>query len=314
MQYSRLDSSAKTVSKYVFDFETAITESVLYKYPDFKTRTVLCISVQSGCPVGCTFCGTGKHFVRNLTSSEIVTQVTEVFKDQGVEDINDNCEKLQIMFMSMGEPMLNWDNVSEAITKLSYTYPNADLLISTVGIKDEAVMAGIINFSLWHPKVGLQFSIHKINDFERNILIPYKNTASIRELRDWGIQWSVKTGRKVYLNFCIEDGSNLAKYVTPAPVQDLSYIDAIREAEKIMDVFPSSFFNLTFSVVCNPDESMATAYNNNLEMLERLKSKFAEYGYGTRTFNPDGQDDIGGGCGELHHFQRWINGLPPKEL
>jgi 23S rRNA (adenine2503-C2)-methyltransferase len=63
----------------------------------------------SGCPVGCTFCGTGKKFICNLTAEEIVQQIVEVLTDKGIEhDINSRCEKFQIMFMSMGEPMLNW--------------------------------------------------------------------------------------------------------------------------------------------------------------------------------------------------------------
>ena len=55
----RFDSSEGNVWKYVFDFGTAVAEAVLYKYENFYKRTVLCVSVQSGCPVGCTFCSTG---------------------------------------------------------------------------------------------------------------------------------------------------------------------------------------------------------------------------------------------------------------
>ena len=65
MKTKRFDSSEGNVWKYVFDFENAVAEAVLYKYEDFYKRTVLCVSVQSGCPVGCKFCGTGKKFIRN---------------------------------------------------------------------------------------------------------------------------------------------------------------------------------------------------------------------------------------------------------
>ena len=81
MIVKRFDSSEGNVWKYVFDFGNAVAEAVLYKYESFYKRTVLCVSVQSGCPVGCKFCGTGKKFIRNLTSEEIVGQVNYALKE-----------------------------------------------------------------------------------------------------------------------------------------------------------------------------------------------------------------------------------------
>ena len=69
------------VWKYVFHFEDAIAEAVLYRYGTFKERTVMCVSVQSGCPVGCVFCGTGKKFIRNLTIDEIEYQDFRTVKE-----------------------------------------------------------------------------------------------------------------------------------------------------------------------------------------------------------------------------------------
>ena len=60
----RIDDAAQNVAKFVFDNGTAVAESALYKYPDYATRTVICCSTQSGCPVGCRFCGAGDDFVR----------------------------------------------------------------------------------------------------------------------------------------------------------------------------------------------------------------------------------------------------------
>ena len=55
----RIDDSAQNVAKFVFTNESAVVESVLYKYPTYEERTVICCSTQSGCPVGCRFCGAG---------------------------------------------------------------------------------------------------------------------------------------------------------------------------------------------------------------------------------------------------------------
>ena len=99
------------------------------KYNDFYERTVICCSVMSGCPVGCTFCGTGSKFVRNLQANEIVEQIETVLSDKNLlQDINKKCKKLQFMFMSMGEPMLNWDEVEKAIRILNSKFDNAQLL------------------------------------------------------------------------------------------------------------------------------------------------------------------------------------------
>lgn len=82
MKVTRFDSSDANVSKYVFDFDNAVAEAVLYKYPTYEARTVICCSTQSGCPVGCRFCGAGDSFVRSLTAEEIVAQVDHLFQDQ----------------------------------------------------------------------------------------------------------------------------------------------------------------------------------------------------------------------------------------
>lgn len=77
MEYKIFESSDTNVKKFVFEWgasavtKKGIAEAVLYRYGEYAKRTVICCSVQSGCPVGCTFCGTGKFFVRNLDWHEI---------------------------------------------------------------------------------------------------------------------------------------------------------------------------------------------------------------------------------------------------
>ena len=66
MDVTRHDSSDKNVFKYVFETADSIYEAVLYRYGSFQERTVICCSVQSGCPVGCIFCGTGKPLSKIL--------------------------------------------------------------------------------------------------------------------------------------------------------------------------------------------------------------------------------------------------------
>lgn len=298
MNYKVFPSLTGNVWKYVFHFDGAIAEAVLYKYPDFHTRTVLCISVQSGCPVGCLFCGTGNRFIRNLTHDEIVLEVNTVLNDElgkfGIRNINTECAKLQIMFMSMGEPFLNYQEVKLAIEELSDIYGNADLLISTVCPDNRVDLVDFIELSKQIPKIGLQFSIHASNDAARDNLIPLRKKLSLRQIRDYGVQWWHETGRKPYLNYCVDGPVNIYDYT------------------ELTNLFPVNVFCFTFSVICSADETMKDAGFRNHDIIQEWVKVFANQGYDVRMFDPAGQDDIGGGCGQLFYTQRFLKELGQK--
>lgn len=296
MNYKVFSSSEGNVWKYVFTKEDMVAEAVLYRYTDFYERTVICCSVMSGCPVGCKFCGTGAKFVRNLTSEEIVEQIELVLTDKHlISDIDSKCKKLQFMFMSMGEPMLNWEQVEVAIRTLHKRFPNAQLLISTVGCDDDVVFSKIIQLSKEIDKVGLQFSIHKSNDKERDQLIPFQKKMTLEKIRDAGIVWWKETSRKPYLNYCI-DGTN----------------NTLNDFRELTHLFSPVVFCFTFSVVCSSDETMKDSAFRNLKVIQKFQKRFLEKGYNTRIFDPAGQDDIGGGCGQLWYVQNWLRKHPKK--
>ncbi|GAA0005232.1 hypothetical protein BRDID11002_52350 [Bradyrhizobium diazoefficiens] len=169
----RIDAAAQNVAKFVFDNGTAVAEAVLYKYPDYATRTVICCSTQSGCPVGCRFCGAGDNFVRSLSTDEIIAQVEHSIEQTGIQA--SEMKRLQIMFMSMGEPLLNLKGLVPALRQLYRMYPNAALLIST--------SAPIINYevvreiSMEIPTIGLQFSVHESTDAARGLPGPVQEEA-----------------------------------------------------------------------------------------------------------------------------------------
>lgn len=84
------------MKKYVFEKENAVAEAVLYAYPNYEKRTVICCSTQSGCPIGCRFCGAGDSFVRSLltaeTGGDVVDVLVEAMGQLGVEieDVHDD--------------------------------------------------------------------------------------------------------------------------------------------------------------------------------------------------------------------------------
>ena len=289
MDFKVFESSEGNVWKYVFTKEDMVAEAVLYRYENFYKRTVICCSTMSGCPVGCTFCGTGNKFVRNLTTDEIVEQITTVLGDKDILDVDEKGERFQIMFMSMGEPLLNWSNVEQAIRRLHDMYPNAELLLSTIAPNLPGSIESMIQLSKEIDKVGLQFSIHRAFDDERDQLIPYKNKLTLRAIRDLGIVWWHETGRHPYLNYCI-DGTN----------------NTDADCANLKALFSPVVFNFTFSVVCSADENMKDAGFKNLDAIRKFEQRFIEEGYNTRVFDPAGQDDIGGGCGQLWYVQEWM--------
>ena len=238
-----IDSSDSNVSKLVFTNGTGVAEAVLYKYGTYEERTVICCSTQSGCPVGCRFCGAGDYFIKSLSAAEIVEQVDSCFELRGISPTL--VKRGQIMFMSMGEPMLNWKNLSEAIHVLNKKYPNFALLISTIGPKiPYEVWENLIRTAQHIDKIGLQFSVHEPTDELRDMLIPFKSKLPLSEIARIGSWFHRETGRQAFLNYCAHE-LNTEDY----------------HADLLTNMFDPASFKCTVSVICERDESVAAANN-----------------------------------------------------
>jgi len=278
------------VKKYVFEKDDIAVESVLYKYPTYDERTVLCISTMCGCPMGCRFCGTGDYFVRSLTAEEIVGQAEYILSSQ-IEGVDPTAiKKLQIMVMSMGEPALN-KALEQAFDVLYAKYPNAALLISSSGPKVDYTW--IRDMSVRIPTVGLQFSIHESTDEARDKLIPFKKKMNLQEIANEGVDWFLETGRKPYFNYCAHDGNNTDDDVS-----------------RIVSLFPPYVWEATVSVICERDAHAEAKNNYQRDLAVDFGNKLLEQGYNVRVFDPAGQDTIGGGCGQLWYVQDWMKDHP----
>ena len=289
MEVKQFRSSDTNVSKFVFEWDSpkGIAEAVLYRYGTYKERTVICCSVQSGCPVGCSFCGTGKFFIRNLTKNEIISQVNHCLST--IDCDTTEIKKFQIMFMSMGEPFLNYKELKLAIIELHDLYPNADLLVSTSAPSIIYKRIGdFIELSKLIPKVGLQFSVHESTDDNRKKLIP-TNTCTLRQISAIGNLWASFVGRKPFYNYCVHEGN--------------CYLN---DASKLVNLFDPTVWETTLSVICEKDESVANSIDRQLVIIKDFSTHMTTLGASVRVFNPAGQDDIGGGCGQLWYFQEWL--------
>lgn len=285
----RIDSENPLVSKFVFSNKTAVAESVLYKYPSYADRTVICCSTQSGCPVGCRFCGAGDNFVRSLSAEEILEQPIYLLEQTGVDP--NEMGRLQIMFMSMGEPLLNFKALTTAMRRLYELYPKAALLISTSA--PEVNYAEVRRVSQEIPTIGLQFSLHESSDEARDRLIPFSAKLNLEEISREGERWHEATGRRPFFNYCVHDKNN-----TPEDV------------ERIFALFNPAVWNATISVVCERTETVAAANERQRTLAADFQGLMKAKGYDTRMFDPAGQDDIGGGCGQLWFVQDWMRKNP----
>jgi 23S rRNA (adenine2503-C2)-methyltransferase len=286
-----IQSSDANVMKFVFEKDDAVSEAVLYKYPTYEDRTVICCSTQSGCPVGCRFCGAGDYFVRNLSVEEIVSQPDYLLQFKGIDA--SKIDKFQIMVMSMGEPLLNFKNLEKAFEILYEKYPNARLLISTIGPMID--YTPVMDMCKRIPTVGLQFSVHESTDEERNRLIPFSKKLTLEEIAKQGEVFYIETGRKPFFNYCAHKGNT-----------------SPRDVKNLFALFNPAVWEATVSVICERDESIAAANERQRELASNFMSLLLERGYSTRMFDPAGQDDIGGGCGQLWFVQDWMRQNPDK--
>lgn len=288
-QIRELSGDNPNVLKFVYEKDNAVAESVLYKYPTYEERTVICCSTQSGCPIGCRFCGAGDHFVRSLSSDEIVAQVDHLFEAKNID--SSKVDRLQIMFMSMGEPMLNFSNLEGALRELHHKYPKAALLISTSG--PDVDYRRLISLSVEIPTIGLQFSVHETTDEARDELIPFKKKLMLEEITLVGERWWAATKRTPFFNYCVHEKNN-----TDADVS------------RLRTLFEPRIWQATLSVICERGEHIAAANERQRDLVSDFMQKLMRLGYSTRMFDPAGQDDIGGGCGQLWFVQDWMKNNP----
>lgn len=284
----RYEDPAGLVTKFVFTKSDAVVETVLYRYPTYQKRTVICHSVMSGCPMGCRFCGTGDYFVRNLTSEEIISQVEYALEQTGIDP--NTMDRLQIMSMSMGEPAL-CKNLEAAYDNFHARWPKAALLISSAG--PDVNYQWIINMAKRIPTVGLQFSVHESTDEARDALIPFEHKLNLAQIAAVGERFHRETGRPPFFNYCAHD-------------KNTSYADA----DRLALTFDPLVWCATVSVICEQNDGMPASNDYQKELAVEFAAKLVENSFDVRVFDPAGQDTIGGGCGQLHYVQKWMKDNP----
>lgn len=194
--------------------QDALTEKALFETRDghgfeavlmrYTNRNTICASSQIGCPIGCAFCATGRGgFVRDLTTSEITAQILHFARRLREE----NAHVTNVVFMGMGEPMLNFDAVWRAILNLNDREGLAlgarRFTISTAGI-----VPGVQRLARESLAVGLAVSLHAPDDALRDRLVPINRRYPLERLIPATKLYIQRTGRRVSFEYALVEGVN----------------------------------------------------------------------------------------------------------
>ncbi|MFA6468414.1 MAG: 23S rRNA (adenine(2503)-C(2))-methyltransferase RlmN [Bacteroidota bacterium] len=247
---------------------------------DADERMTLCISTQIGCALDCTFCATASMgFLRNLTTGEILNQfiTAQSFSEKPITNI---------VFMGMGEPMLNYDNVMSAVD--IFTDQNGiglspkRITISTAGYANH-----IRKMADEDRKIKLALSLHSLRDDVRTELMPITKKFKVEELLSALEYYNKKTKKSVMLEYIVFEGVN----DTEKDVQLM--VKASRRLDCRVNLIP--FHSIEFT---HPQGYSASLHGASKEGLEQFWKKLRAHDVTTFIRHSAGVD-IDAACGQL---------------
>lgn len=185
--------------KYLFDvLDGNAIETVLMEYHHGRT---ICVSSQIGCKMGCKFCAsTGIKFIRNLTSGEIVEQILAVQRDENVRISN-------IVFMGIGEPLDNYDNVLNAIGIIN-NHKGLNIGARHISISTSGIVPKIYELADRDYQFTLSISLHATNDKKRSEMMPVNNAYNIEELMKACRYYIGKTNKRISFEYALAKDNN----------------------------------------------------------------------------------------------------------
>lgn len=279
--------SGKDVVKVLINLaDGSQIETVLIRHRD--KRNTVCVSSQVGCSANCSFCATGKlGFKRNLTAEEIIAQVlyfSRYLKEKDEEVTN-------VVFMGMGEPFLNFDNVLAAVKMLNdknlFNIGARKLSISTCGIVD-----GIKKLAAVELQLNLAISLHAPFDEIRDEIMPVNQIYNINKIMRAAKEFVETTNRRVMFEYLllpgINDSTECAEELAKLINHHLFFVNLINYNEIEGFSLPQKY------QAKDKNQKIAiNKYNINefKRILNKHKVKFTErYSFG---------DNIEAACGQL---------------
>ena len=247
--------------------------------PESK-RGTLCVSSQVGCALNCSFCSTGKQgFNRNLSTAEIIGQVWFAVRElSGIQGAHDK-KVTNVVMMGMGEPLLNYDNVVNAMDLMmhdfAYGLSKRRVTLSTSGILPE-----MERLRLQSP-VSLAVSLHAPTDELRNVLVPVNKKYPLKDLMALCSRYFEKEPRRVVTFEYV-----MLKGVNDQPEHAKQLIKLLRDVPCKVNLIPFNPFPMT-----QYERSSLTAINAFRDLL-------MQKGINTVTRKTRG-DDVDAACGQL---------------
>jgi len=257
--------------KYLFDLlDGNAIETVVMEYKYGKT---ICVSSQVGCKMGCKFCAsTGIAFIRSLTSGEIIEQILAVEKDE-------DCRISNIVFMGIGEPLDNYDNVIKAIRIINHP-KGINIGARHISISTSGIVPKIYDLANENIQSTLSISLHSSNDDIRSSLMPINKRYPISELIEACKYYIEKTNRRISFEYALAKNEN----------------DNLKAAEDLAKLLKGMLCHVNL-IPINPIESGKYAKSTN-ENIIKFRDYLNSKGI-VATIRRELGSDIDAACGQL---------------
>ena len=263
--------SADGTIKYLFDvLDGNGVETVLMKYHHGYS---LCVSSQIGCKMGCKFCAsTGIPFIRNLSSGEIVEELLAVQRDENIKISN-------VVFMGIGEPLDNYENVVNAIRILN-NQKGLSIGARHISISTSGLVPKIYKLAEENIQCTLSISLHATTDEKRSSMMPVNNRYNIQELLQACKDYIAKTNRRISFEYALAKDNN----------------DNLEDAKRLVKLLKGMLCHVNLIPINKIENGNYTKSSN--ENILKFRDYLNDHGI-VATVRRELGSDIDAACGQL---------------
>lgn len=257
--------------KYLFDvLDDNAIETVLMKYHHGYS---ICVSSQIGCKMGCKFCAsTGIPFIRNLTSGEIIEQIMAVERDENVRISN-------VVFMGIGEPLNNYDNVVKAI-RIINNPKGLNIGARHISVSTSGLVPRIYKLAEENIQCTLSISLHATTNEQRSKMMPVNNAFPIEELMQACKDYIEKTHRRISFEYALAKDNN----------------DNLEDAKRLVKLLKGMLCHVNLIPINKIENGEYTKSSN--QNIIRFRDYLNEHGI-VATIRRELGSDIDAACGQL---------------
>lgn len=257
--------------KYLFDvLDNNAIESVLMEYKYGKT---ICVSTQIGCKMGCKFCAsTGVKFARSLEPGEIVEQLLAIERDENIRISN-------LVFMGIGEPLDNYDNVMKAIKLLNHP-KGINMGARHISISTSGIVPNIYKLADENIQCTLSISLHSSSNEKRSSMMPINNLYNIQELMKACRYYIEKTNKRISFEYALAKDNN----------------DSLEDAKGLVQLLKGTLCHVNLIPINKIEDGKFNKSSN--ESIIKFRDYLNKHGI-VATIRRELGSDIDAACGQL---------------